>query len=162
MAAGFARAMVIGIALQLGLAGAVFSTTANAAGGGPGVVSGVGSAVGTAEARAIRATVQRQLDAFDRDDAAAAFAQASRAARDRFGTAERFMAMVRQQYQAVYRRRSVIFSEVERIDGVTIQSVRVTDADDRVWVAVYQMQQESDGQWRILGCQLLETRSVST
>ncbi len=150
MAPGFARALVLGFALQMGLDGTLASPASHAAG------------VGSAESKAIQAVVQRQLDAFDRDDAAAAFAQASRAARDRFGTPERFMEMVKAQYQAVYRRRSVIFTDIERIDGLTIQSVRVTDADDRVWVALYQMQQEADGQWRIFGCQLLETKSVST
>lgn len=150
MAAGFARALAIGCALYIGLVGCLLSPVAQAAG------------VGTAESRAIQAAVQRQFDAFDRDDAAAAFAQASSAARDRFGTPERFMEMVKEQYQPVYRRRSVIFTDVERVDGLTVLSVRVTDADDRVWVALYQMQREADGQWRILGCQLLETKSVST
>lgn len=144
------RAVVVGIALQLGLVGSIISPVS------------YGADVATAESKAIQATVQRQLDAFDRDDAAAAFAQAGSVARDRFGTPERFMEMVKAQYQAVYRRRSVIFTDIERIDGLTIQSVRVTDADDRVWVALYQMQQEADGQWRIVGCQLLETKSVST
>ena len=152
MATAFActRALVVGVVFHLGLVGSLTSPVSYAA------------AAGTAESRAIQATVQRQLDAFDRDDAAAAFAQASSVARDRFGTPERFMEMVKAQYQAVYRRRRVIFTDIEHIDGLTIQSVRVTDADDRVWVALYQMQQEADGQWRILGCQLLETRSVST
>lgn len=154
MAPGFARALVrafaLVLSLQFGLVASSVDPLAHAAG------------VGTTESRAIQAAVQRQFDAFDRDDAAAAFAQASRAARERFGTPERFMEMVKAQYQAVYRRRSVIFTDIERVDGLTIQSVRVTDADDRVWVALYQMQQEADGQWRILGCQLLETKSVST
>ena len=154
MAPGFARApvfaIVLAFALELGLSGSPIGSVAHAA------------AVGTAESKAIQAAVQRQFDAFDRDDAAAAFAQAGKAARERFGTPERFMEMVKAQYQAVYRRRSVIFTDIERVDGLTIQSVRVTDADDRVWVALYQMQQEADGQWRILGCQLLETKSVST
>ena len=153
MAPGFARALVfatvLAFALELVLTGSPIGAVAHAA-------------VGTAESKAIQATVQRQFDAFDRDDAAAAFAQASSTARERFGTPERFMEMVKAQYQAVYRRRSVIFTDIERVDGLTIQSVRVTDADDRVWVALYQMQQEQDGQWRILGCQLLETKSVST
>ena len=154
MAPGFARALVFAIVLafvlELGLSGSSIGPVAYAA------------TVGTVESKAIRATVQRQFDAFDRDDAASAFAQASSTARERFGTPERFMEMVKTQYQAVYRRRSVIFTDIEQVDGLTIQSVRVTDADDRVWVALYQMQREADGQWRILGCQLLETRSVST
>lgn len=119
-------------------------------------------AVSASEAKAIRATVQRQLDAFERDDASAAFALASSAARQRFGSAEKFMATVKEQYRAVYRHRVAFFTAAQRIDGDIVQSVRLTDADDRVWVALYRLEREADGQWRIVGCQLLETKSVST
>lgn len=144
------RAMVLGLAIGLGSA---------SPGVGPALHA---EELGSAESTAIQTAVQRQFDAFDRDDAAAAFAQASSAARDQFGTPERFMAMVKERYQPVYRRRSVIFTGVDRIDGLTIQSARVTDSEDRVWVALYHMQRDADGQWRILGCQLLETKSIST
>ncbi|MBC7414563.1 MAG: DUF4864 domain-containing protein [Herminiimonas sp.] len=145
------HAAVVVFALQAGLPAFALSPPARAE-----------SSIDAAESKAIQATVQRQLDAFDRDDADAAFAQASSAARTRFGTPELFMAMVKERYQPVYRRRRAIFTDLQRVDGLIIQSVRVTDADDRVWVALYRMEREPDGQWRILGCQLLETRSVST
>lgn len=118
--------------------------------------------VSKAEVRAIQATVQSQFDAFARDDAVAAFALASSATRAQFGTAEKFMTVVRERYQAVYRHRVAFFTDAERVAGGVVQSVRLTDAADRVWVALYRLAREADGKWRILGCQLLETTSVST
>ncbi|MBC7573246.1 MAG: DUF4864 domain-containing protein [Herminiimonas sp.] len=114
------------------------------------------------ESRAIQAAVQRQFDAFERDDAAAAFAIASTATRAQFGSAEKFMLIVKEQYRAVYRHRIAFFAVAERIEGAVLQTVRLTDADDRVWEAVYQLQREADGQWHIVGCQLVETKNVST
>lgn len=118
--------------------------------------------VSRADTRAIQATVQSQFDAFARDDAVAAFALASTATRAQFGTPEKFMTVVKARYQAVYRHRVAFFTDAERVAGGVVQSVRLTDADDRVWVALYRMAQDVDGKWRILGCELLETTSVST
>lgn len=118
--------------------------------------------VNRADTRAIQATVQSQFDAFARDDAAAAFALASTATRAQFGTAEKFLTVVKSRYQAVYRHRVAFFTDAEKVPGGVVQSVRLTDADDRVWVALYRLAREADGKWRILGCELLETTSVST
>jgi len=35
-----------------------------------------------------------------------------------------------------------------------VQPVRMTDADGRAWIALYPMQRQPDGAWRINGCQL--------
>lgn len=118
--------------------------------------------ISKADTRAIQATVQSQFDAFARDDAVAAFALASSATRVQFGTPEKFMAIVKERYQAVYRHRVAFFTDAEKVAGGVVQSVRLTDADDRVWVALYRLAREADGKWRILGCELLETTSVST
>lgn len=115
-----------------------------------------------ADARAIQATVQRQLDAFQKDDAAAAFAQASSTIQMQFGSADKFLEVVKARYQPVYRHRIAFFTEAQRVKGAVIQSVRLTDSDDRVWIALYRMARENDGKWHILGCELLETTSVST
>ena len=38
--------------------------------------------------------------------------------------------------------------------GELVQPVRMTDADGRAWMALYPMEQQPDGTWRINGCQL--------
>ncbi len=121
-----------------------------------------GALLSKIDVQAVQATVQRQFDAFARDDAAAAFALASSGIRTQFGTADKFMSVVRKQYQPVYRHRVALFTDTERVSGAVLQTVRLTDADDRVWVAVYRLEREIDGHWHIVGCQLLETKSVST
>jgi hypothetical protein len=110
--------------------------------------------VSAADAAAIRAVVEQQLDAFARDDARRAFALATNAIRARFGTAQAFMAMVRDDYPVVYRPRRVDFDKPVVIEGEIMQPVRMIDGDGAAWMALYPMQRQSNGTWRINGCQL--------
>jgi hypothetical protein len=98
--------------------------------------------------------IEAQLAAFKRDDAARAFSYAAPGIRDSFGSAERFMAMVREQYAVVYRPRSVSFEEPLMVGEDLVQPVRMTDADGRAWMALYPMVKQPDGSWRINGCHL--------
>ncbi len=111
------------------------------------------AALGDAEVAAVRAVVQGQLDALARDDAAKAFSFAAPNVRNRLGTAERFMAMVRAGYPVVYRPASVGFLVPQRLpDGTVVQRVRMTDARGDAWLAVYTLQRQQDKSWRISGC----------
>ena len=114
------------------------------------------------DARAVREVIEAQLDAFRRDDAERAFALATPAIRAAFGTAENFMAMVRAQYAVVYRPRSVSFDAPVSDGGELIQPVRMTDAEGRAWLALYPMQIQPDGRWRINGCQLARLAARET
>jgi hypothetical protein len=111
-----------------------------------------------ADAKAIRAVIAEQLEAFARDDGAGAFALATRGIRERFRTAEIFMEMVRTGYPVVYRPKSVQFEPPALVDGEVIQPVRMTDADGQAWIAFYPMERQPDGRWRINGCQLERLR----
>lgn len=106
------------------------------------------------DATAIRAVIAEQLEAFARDDARRAFALATTGIRERFGTAEVFMDMVRTGYPVVYRPKSVQCEQPAVVDGEVIQPVRMTDAEGNAWIALYPMQRQADGVWRINGCQL--------
>jgi hypothetical protein len=111
--------------------------------------------VKAADAAAVRKVIEAQLDAFRKDDAPRAFSYATDGIRLTFGTAENFMEMVRSQYAAVYRPRSVAFdAPVYAGDDDLVQPVRLTDADGRAWIALYPMQRGPDGVWRTNGCQL--------
>jgi hypothetical protein len=107
------------------------------------------------DARAIRAVITEQLDAFARDDARHAFSLAATGIRERFGTPEAFIDMVRTGYPVVYRPRSVQFDDPVVAEGVVLQPVRMTDAAGAAWVALYPMERQPDGAWRINGCQLV-------
>ncbi|SRR5258705_10470723 len=110
--------------------------------------------ISAADARAVRAVVEAQLEAFRRDDARRAFSYATPGIRGSFGTPEKFMAMVREQYPVVYRPRSVSFEEPLIVGEDLVQPVRMTDGYGHAWMAIYPMAKQPDGRWRINGCHL--------
>ena len=120
------------------------------------------TAVPAEDARAVRAVIEAQLDAFRQDDAARAFALASPGIRATFGTPDNFMAMVRASYAVVYRPKSVLFQAPVSIDGQVVQPVRMTDDEGRGWLAIYPMERQPDGTWRTNGCQLARLAGQQT
>ncbi len=117
-----------------------------------GLALAAGEEPGSRDWAEIRSVVQSQLDAFAHDDEAAAFSHASPAIRDQFKTPANFMNMVRSAYQAIYRPRAVKFLEPAVIEGEVIQAVQVVALDGTVRVALYSMQRQPDGRWKINGC----------
>jgi hypothetical protein len=115
----------------------------------------------TADAIAIHEVVQSQLEALSNDDAVSAFELATPEKRMLIGSPDKFLRLIKEEYNPIYRYQRVIFAKPEVINGDAIQVVRVTDGSSRVWLAVFWMQQGEDSAWRIDGCQLLETTSVS-
>jgi hypothetical protein len=79
-----------------------------------------------------------------------------------FGTADRFVAMVRASYPVVYRPASVAFLVPEASGDDIVQGVHFTDAAGALWLAVYRVQKQRDGSWRIGGCELVASRSRTT
>lgn len=104
----------------------------------------------------IHDVISAQLEAFKRDDAQAAFSLASPDIQEQFGSAENFINLVREQYQPVYRSKSAEFQPIVEMDGVEglVQPVVVTGADNITVLAVYMVEQQTDGAWRISGCLL--------
>jgi len=108
-----------------------------------------------------RATIERQLDAFARDDAEAAYALAAPGIKQMFGDSGVFMTMVRTQYAPVYRHRSVEFgAAVVEADDVA-QAVTFVDPDNQVWTAFYKLARQPDGTWLISGCSLAKSTDAS-
>lgn len=106
--------------------------------------------------------IEGQIAAFARDDGDAAFALASPDIRRTFMTAERFMAMVRSGFQPVYRPRSYSFGAPAIVEGIPVQPVRVIGPDGRGVVALYRMERQADGSWRIAGVSLHPTGERAT
>ncbi len=109
-------------------------------------------ALAPADEKAVVAVVQAQLDAFAADDASKAFSFAAPTIQKMFGSAPRFLAMVREQYPVVYRPSSTAFFKPERQDDQVLLRVSMSDADGGQWLAVYSLQQQKDKRWRIAGC----------
>ena len=111
----------------------------------------------------IRTVINRQIDAFRRDDAQEAFKLVSPAVQETFGTPERFLDVVRASYRAMYRPAVVTFLGLTSIGDEAVQRVRITDRGGAVWVAYYAMQRQKDGSWRTNGCHLVQpSKSIST
>ncbi|SME93789.1 protein of unknown function [Tistlia consotensis] len=107
------------------------------------------------DAEAIRAVIGQQLDAFRRDDGGAAFSYASPGIQARFGNAATFMEMVRAGYPAVYRPLEVEFRKLSLEDGKAVQEVYFVGADGKAALALYLMERQPDGSWRINGVRMV-------
>lgn len=105
-----------------------------------------------ADAKAIQRVIQAQLNAFSADDEKLAFSYAAPGIRARFGTAETFLAMVRQSYPMVYRPTNVVFQKPVAVGAELIQPVVFSDADGDEWVATYRMQRQKNKRWLVNGC----------
>jgi hypothetical protein len=100
--------------------------------------------------------IRAQEQAFARDDAKAAYSYAAPAIRELFPDASIFMSMVQHTYAPVYRHKSFEFGEGRAANGQIAQRVHIVDADGRPWEALYTLEQQSDGSFKIIGCMLLK------
>ena len=103
---------------------------------------------------AIRATVQAQLKAIHANDADGAFAYATVELQRKVGSPYAFMQMIRESYEPVYQPRAVFFQDARLMEGVATQHVLFMDQNGAPVKALYSMQRQSDGTWRINGCML--------
>ncbi|MDP4005819.1 DUF4864 domain-containing protein [Methylobacterium sp. NEAU K] len=111
---------------------------------------------------AARAVIAKQVEAFGRDDAPTAYAQAAPAIRELFPNADLFIGMVRNQYRPVYRHRSFVFGPArDTDDGTVTQSVAIQDEYGVDWTAEYSLARDADGQWHITGCRLVKAPGTS-
>jgi hypothetical protein len=110
------------------------------------------AAIEPAEGEAIRGVIGSQLEAFQADDGARAYDFAAPLIQEMFPSADRFMEMVRQSYAPVYRPRSVTFGELMETPLGPAQKVYLTGPDGGDYVAVYTLERQPDGTWKITGC----------
>ena len=103
---------------------------------------------------AFEMAIKGQIEALGRDDSAAAFGFASPDIQQTFETPERFMRMVRSSFKQVYRPRSYSFEDPVLVEGRPTQPVRFIGPDGFGVVALYRMEQQDDGSWRIGGVTL--------
>ncbi|HYB09738.1 MAG TPA: DUF4864 domain-containing protein [Alphaproteobacteria bacterium] len=116
---------------------------------------------GATDQAAIRHVIESQLAAFARDDGVAAFAYASPGIQAKFGTADAFMEMVRTAYPSVYRPQTTEFRDLVAMPDGPVQKVLFVGPDGRAVLALYSMEREADGTWRISGCALAEAPAES-
>jgi hypothetical protein len=122
------------------------------------LLTGVASAEDLTAASS-RAIVERQFDAFQRDDGQAAYALAAPTIKDMFSDADHFMAMVRDHYAPVYRHRSADFGAFKESGDEASLEATLVDNDNVVWTALYSFRRVSNGDWLISGCILAKAEA---
>jgi hypothetical protein len=113
------------------------------------------------DAQEIQSVIRLQLHAVMQEDAEMAFSFASASSQDELGSPADFMDLIRHDFPMMYRYRQVQFDEYDiDVDRAT-QIVHFTDENNAVWIGVYRMLRDKNGAWKIAGCQLFETASIS-
>lgn len=110
----------------------------------------------------IRAVIDAQIDAFRADDGSKAYSYAAPGIRQIFPTPEIFMSMVKSGYQPVYRPKSVTYGSLRNLEGQGwVQEVFLVGPDGDTYTALYALQQQPDGSWKIAGCRIVKAPAQS-
>jgi hypothetical protein len=120
------------------------------------LIMSLAPACATDDVAAAKDVIRAQEQAFSRGDAAAAYSYAAPVIKEIFPAPDIFMAMVENSYAPVYRHRSFEFGET-KVEGDWIaQHVHIIDANGEAWEALYTLEQQGDGSYKITGCSLLK------
>ena len=108
-----------------------------------------------ADENAARDVITRQLEAFLARDFPQAYSYASEDIKRIFPTLDRFMNMVETGYLPVLRPGNYAFGRSEAMaDGRIVQEVLIRAPDGSDWTAVYFMELQDDGSWKVDGVDL--------
>jgi hypothetical protein len=120
-------------------------------------VAAFAQSISATEKTEFQRIIAAQISAFRADDGPTAYSFAAPVVRKIFPTPEIFMSMVKRGYGPVYRPQSFNFTEA-LIDpmGRPAQKMLVVGPDGKTYEALYSMEKQPDGTWRISGCTLLE------
>lgn len=122
-----------------------------------------GAFSGEAEVKAAQMTIESQLKAFQSGDGALAYSFAAPGIKQMFPNVDIFMSMVANGYQPVFKPQSFAFGAAEELSGTTIaQRVMIVGPDGKDYEALYQLELQPDGVFRITGVSLRAANSLST
>jgi Domain of unknown function (DUF4864) len=115
----------------------------------------------SADQKAFQAVISGQLEAFKKDDGQTAYSFAAPIVKGIFPNVETFMGMVKRGYEPIYKNSNYVFSDLKTDSlGRPAQHVIITALNGKRYEAVYAMQQQPDGSWKIAGVQMVEIPSV--
>ena len=113
------------------------------------------TAIAQSDNNAARSVITDQLEAFIARDFDRAYSFASDNIKGFFPTVEQFMAMVQGGYLPVLRPGNYAFGNTEDLaEGRIKQDVLIRAPDGSDWTAVYYMQRQPDGTWKVDGVNL--------
>ncbi len=110
-----------------------------------------------------RAVIEDQIVAFLNDDVDSAYSLAAPGIKKTFPEPQRFIEMVKRRYAPVYRPGNYAFGRaLSETDGATIaQELLITGPKGKNWRAVYVLERQDDGQYRINGVRLSKLKGSS-
>ncbi|GAA4113985.1 DUF4864 domain-containing protein [Aminobacter aganoensis] len=118
---------------------------------------------GDAEVKAAQGSISGQLQAFRAGDNATAYGYAAPNVKRIFPTLDAFMGMVTGGYKPVHRPQSFDFGKSREMSPSAIaQQVLIVGPDGKDYEAVYTLELQPDGIWRITGVSLRAANSLST
>jgi ketosteroid isomerase-like protein len=113
--------------------------------------------VSTSDKSAITTAISGQLEAFKAGDGTKAYSFAAPLVTSVFPTVEIFMGMVKRGYEPIFRNTKYGFGTIVTDTlGRPAQHVTITASDGKRYEAVYAMQRQPDGSWKIAGVQMVE------
>jgi hypothetical protein len=120
-----------------------------------------GALAGDAEVRAAQSAIESQIRAFLAGDDAGAYDIAAPSIKRLFPTLEQFMAMVKGGYQPVWKPKNFAFGKAEETSpGSVAQQVLLVGPDGRDYDALYTLELQPDGRFRITGVTLRRATSL--
>lgn len=115
-------------------------------------------------AREAQTIITSQIEAFLSDDTARAYSFAAPIIKQLYPDPERFMQMVRQGYSPVYRPGNVAFGRSQESgDGARVlQEVLLTGPGGEDWTALYTLERQADGSYKIAAVRIVKAAPPST
>ncbi len=111
--------------------------------------------LGSGDRQAITGLITSQLQAFAADRDAEAYSYAAPVVQLAFPTLDSFMAMVRSGYSPVYRNNGYRFgADATDATGRPTKTVILKGTDGKTYEALYTLQRQPDGTWKIAGCSI--------
>ncbi|KGE00554.1 MULTISPECIES: DUF4864 domain-containing protein [Rhizobium/Agrobacterium group] len=107
-----------------------------------------------AEAQAV---ISGQIAALMRNDAERAYSFASPGIRSLYPDKNRFLDMVRKDYEPVYQASNYAFGRSKLIGGgeMVLQEVMIGAREGKDWTAIYQMRLMDDGSYKVDGVRMM-------
>jgi Domain of unknown function (DUF4864) len=113
--------------------------------------------IGKTDAAEFQRIISSQIEAFKTDDGPTAYSFAAPNVQMIFPSSESFMMMVRQGYPQVYRPQSYKFTgAMLDVAGRPSQQVLIVGPDGKAYSALYTMQKQPDGSWKIAACAIVQ------
>ena len=117
---------------------------------------------GEVEIKSAQGAIEGQLKAFQAGDSATAYSFAAPNVKQIFPTVEAFTGMVSSGYAPVYKPQNFAFGKVEEMGTRIAQQVMIVGPDGKDYEALYTLELQPDGKFRITGVSLRASSSLTT